>query len=370
MTIRKVQIFYASIGSGHRIAAQSISQAIKKINPNVEIELQDIFRSSKLNVLFQEILSFLPSFIFPELYTKIWKRGLFKWLYELSCSSGLIKRNIIKKIQSFSPDLLICTHTYPCTVISNWKQDHELPLLMAVATDQYIHPYWPVKNVDAIISPNLLMNQELMRRGFEKKRIYPFGIPVSPSLGEMSQKRKSNERIKVIVLAGSLRVAPYLIIRKRVNELLDYLEFHRSEKIIWQFVFGAAKGLKVRTQQRFINRKDVEIYEFPDCFQEMMANSDFIFTKPGGLSVAEALALKKPIVLLSSGAGQERENTNFVINTGAGILLNKTEDLMKFTQELLHKPSSAKKRFKRPSASLINSAQHVARLALRLMDES
>ena len=102
----------------------------------------------------------------------------------------------------------------------------------------------------------------------------------------------------------------------------------------------------------------------------MTVNSDFVFTKPGGLIVAEALALKKPIVLLSAGAGQERENSNFVINTGAGILLNKTEDLMKFTQELMHNPSSAKKKFNRPSASLINSAQHVAHLALRLMDES
>jgi processive 1,2-diacylglycerol beta-glucosyltransferase len=102
----------------------------------------------------------------------------------------------------------------------------------------------------------------------------------------------------------------------------------------------------------------------------MMANSDFVFTKPGGLTVAEALALKKPIVLLSAGAGQERENSNYVINSGAGILLNRKEDLINFTDGLLQNPVFVQKRFTQPSNSMIKSAQHVAHLALRFMEES
>ena len=370
MTTRKVQIFYASIGSGHLIAARSISQAIKNINPDVEIELQDIFRHSRIDVIFQEIMAFLPSFVFPELYTRIWKRGSFKWLYDLSSSFGPIKGKILRKIQLCSPDLLICTHTCPCAVISNWKQNHILPPLIAVATDQYIHPYWPIKNIDAFIAPNIPMKKELIQRGFEKERIFPFGIPVSPKMKMSVPKNDKKKRMKVIVLSGSFRVAPYLIIHKRVNELLDYLEFHQSEKIIWQFVFGAANGLKTISQHKFINRKDVEIYDFPENVQNMMANSDFVFTKPGGLTVAEALALKKPIVLLSAGAGQERENTNYVINSRSGILLDKKADLIHFTEEILRNPRSVQERFTQPSNSLINSAQQVAHLVLRLMDES
>jgi processive 1,2-diacylglycerol beta-glucosyltransferase len=102
----------------------------------------------------------------------------------------------------------------------------------------------------------------------------------------------------------------------------------------------------------------------------MMANSDFIFTKPGGLTVAEALALKKPLVLLSAGAGQERENTEFVVNSGSGILLDKKASLLRFVENLLHNSQSVHVRFTQPSKQLINSAQQVAHLALRLMDES
>jgi len=370
MTIRKVQIFYASIGSGHLIAARSISQAIKNINPDVEIELQDIFKHSRIDVFFQEIMAFLPSFVFPEIYTRIWQRGSLKWLYELSCSFGPIKRKILRNIQLYSPDLLICTHTYPCTVISNWKQNHTLTPLIAVATDQFIHPYWPIKNVDAFIVPNIPMKKELIQRGFEKERIFPFGIPVSPKMKTSVLKNDNEIRFKVIVLAGSFRVAPYLIIHKRVKDLLDFLVFHQSDKILWQFVFGAANDLKTISQHKFMNRKDVEIYDFPENVQNMMANSDFVFIKPGGLTVAEALALKKPIILLSAGAGQERENTNYVINSRSGILLDKKADLINFTEELLCNPRSVQERFTQPSDSLMNSAQHVAHLALRLMDES
>lgn len=369
MTLKKVQIFYASIGSGHLIAARSISQALININPDIKIEIQDIFKHSRVNVLFQEIMAFIPSFVFPELYTRIWKSGSLKMLYELFCSFGPIKRRILKNIHSFSPDLVICTHTYPCTVISNWKKYHKSPSLIAVATDQYIHPYWSIKNIDAFIAPNTLMKKELIQRGLEKEKIYPFGIPVSPKINISAQKNAKKRRSKVIVLAGSFRVAPYLIIHKRVKELLDFLVFHQSEKIIWQFVFGAATDLKSSTQLKFPDRKDIEIYDFPENVQRMMANSDFIFTKPGGLTVAEALALKKPIVLLSAGAGQERENSNYVINSRAGILLNNKEDLINFTDELIQNPAVVQKRFVKSSDSLIKSAQHVASLALRLMDE-
>ena len=370
MTTRKVQIFYASIGSGHLIAARSISQAMKDINPNVKIELEDIFRNSRLDVFFQEAMAFLPSFVFPEFYSRIWKRGSLKWLYDLSCSFGPMKGKILRKIQSFSPDLLICTHTYPCTVISNWKQNHDLPSLIAVATDQYIHPYWPMNNVDAFITPNIPMKKELIKRGFEKKSIFPFGIPVSSKMKTLMPKNNRKKEWKVIILAGSFRVAPYLIIHKRVKDLVDFLASHQSDKILWQFVFGAANDLKTISQHKFMNRKDVEIYDFPENVQNMMANSDFVFIKPGGLTVAEALALKKPIILLSAGAGQERENTNYVINSRSGILLDKKADLINFTEELLCNPRSVQERFTQPSDSLMNSAQHVAHLALRLMDES
>lgn len=369
MITKKVQIFYASIGSGHLVAARSISQAIKDINPEIEIELQDIFGQSKLNVFFQEILAFLPNLVFPELYTRIWRSGSFKWLYDLACSFGPIRRKILRKIQLYSPDLLICTHTFPCTVISNWKTNHYLPPLMAVATDQFVHDYWPIKRIDAFISPNLLMEKELIRRGLEKKRIYTFGIPVAPSLREMTHKLKSRKKIKIIVLAGSYRVAPYLTIYKRVKELLAYLEFHQSRKIIWQFVFGASNRLKKIAQHKLINRKDIDIYDFPENVQMLMADSDFVFTKPGGLTVAEALALKKPIILLSAGSGQERENSDFVINSGLGVLLDKEVDLIHFTEELMQNPQSIQNRFSQPSKSMLDSAQQVAHLALRLMEK-
>jgi processive 1,2-diacylglycerol beta-glucosyltransferase len=368
MTPRKVQLFYASIGSGHLVAARSISEAIKNINPEIKIEFQDIFQHSKVNVFLQEVMAFLPSFVFPELYTRIWKRGSLKWLYQFSCSFGSIRGDILKKVRSFSPDLIICTHTYPCSVISNWKQNQPSPFLIAVATDQFIHPYWPIRNVDAFITPNFPMKKELILRGYEKDKIYAFGIPVSPKLKKSGSEDKKQKRIKVIVLAGSYRMAPYISIHKRVKDMLEYLVSHQSNQILWQFVFGAAKDLETSSHQKFLNRTDVQIYDYPDDVQMMMADSDFVFTKPGGLTVAEALALKKPIVLLTKGAGQERGNSNYVINSGSGILLNKKADLIQFMETLQNNPRSVNKWFTQPSNPLINSAQHVARLALRLID--
>lgn len=177
--MKRIQIFYASIGSGHLSAARSIAQAITRLDASIQIELRDIFRQNRTNALLQETFSFIPSLLFPNLYTFIWRHGTFKIGYEILTRNGPSKKYIIKSIESFSPDLIICTHTFPCSVISHWKRNRTAPPLIAAATDQFIHPYWSIEQVDAFIAPNKAMAKKLIQNGLAAKKVYNFGIPVS-----------------------------------------------------------------------------------------------------------------------------------------------------------------------------------------------
>jgi processive 1,2-diacylglycerol beta-glucosyltransferase len=351
-------------------AAGSIMQAIKTIDPDANIELRDIFRPSKINSIIQEILAFIPGFAFPGLYTRIWLRGSWRWIYSLYAKISPLRNNIIKSVESFSPDLIICTHTFPCTVISQWKDIHPFPPLFAVATDQYLHPYWPLKNVDAFIAPNEKMKFELIRRGYEKKKIYPFGIPVNVS-GKNNPNRKNGEKnLKIVVLAGSFRIAPYLVIRSRIIELMEFLENNQKDKFVWQFVFGKSLDLANKARKKFALRKDIEIFNLLDNLRTMLANADLIFAKPGGLIVAEAMALKKPIVLLTPGAGQERGNTNYVLETQTGILLDTKDVLLQFIKDLSMDPHLILRRFRFLGSSYKDSARKIAELAIKYVNKN
>lgn len=366
--MKKVQIFYASIGSGHLSAARSIAQAITQMDATIQIELRDIFRQNRANALLQEIFSFIPSLLFPNLYTFVWRHGTFKWGYDIIARTGPLKSNIIKAVESFSPDLIICTHTFPCSVISQWRKKHVSPPLMAVATDQFLHPYWSTAQVDAFIAPNEAMVKELMRRGLAEKKVHNFGIPVSilKKWKPISKTKKSS--VRAIVLAGSFRVAPYLVIHPRVYQLINFIKQQKEKDIDWCFVFGDAKRLFSYAHTAIGSRSNVTLYKFPKNMQELIALSDIVFTKPGGLTVAEALAYKKPIVLLTSGAGQERENTNFVVQSGAGILINSKKKLEGFLISFSSNPKKMMNRFKVIDAPLQKSAERTARLASQLLN--
>jgi processive 1,2-diacylglycerol beta-glucosyltransferase len=50
-----------------------------------------------------------------------------------------------------------------------------------------------------------------------------------------------------------------------------------------------------------------------------MAVSDLIITKPGGLTISEALALELPMLLYKPLPGQEQDNAAFLIKAGAAL---------------------------------------------------
>jgi processive 1,2-diacylglycerol beta-glucosyltransferase len=369
MSLKKVQIFYASIGSGHLSAARSIAQAISQMDNEILIELRDIFRPSMINTAIQEFSSFLQTSIFPGIYTYVWKRGTFRWLYEIFAQTGPIRREILKNINAFKPDVIICTHTYPCTVISHWKKKHLKMPLIAVATDQYVHPYWSRVNVDHFIVPNEAMREELLQRGYENKNLHNFGIPVSIPHKDDSSSKIIEGKYLATILAGTYQIAPYRVIHPLVRQMFVYLQGSKPSNIIWQFVFGAANELKTEAKNDFSSRNDVQIYDFPENMQAMIAGSDFIFTKPGGLTVAEALASKKPIILLNRGAGQERENTNFVIGSGAGLLASSRSELVAILNRMSTDPKLFKQGFKFLSEPQRKSAVMVAELVKKILND-
>ncbi len=257
MAPKKILIFYASIGSGHLVAARSIAQAIHELDSNVEVKLADIFRYSQRNVFFQELLAFFPNYLFPDLYTHFWKNGSIKWLYNFFCKVGPVKYSIRKMMEIYSPDVVACTHSYPCTVVANWKiKNRGLPLV-AVPTDLFVHPYWPCENVDAFITPTEIMKKEMVKRGYLQKRIYSFGIPVSPDVSRMKRSYKMHQKVNALVLAGSYRVAPYMTIRTRVKEMIDYVFTYPTPNISWHFVFGAATKLKNIAKKKLNHYKNL-----------------------------------------------------------------------------------------------------------------
>ena len=60
---------------------------------------------------------------------------------------------------------------------------------------------------------------------------------------------------------------------------------------------------------------------------QLMAAADLVLTKPGGLTTSEALALGRPLFILNPIPGQESANSDFLLERGAAVKVNRIEDL-------------------------------------------
>jgi len=56
---------------------------------------------------------------------------------------------------------------------------------------------------------------------------------------------------------------------------------------------------------------------FASNMHELMAVSDLIITKPGGLTTSEVLAMGKPLMIVNPIPGQEAANSDFLLERGA-----------------------------------------------------
>ena len=98
-----------------------------------------------------------------------------------------------------------------------------------------------------------------------------------------------------------------------------------------------------------------------------MDASDLIITKPGGVTTAEVLAKKIPMIIIKPIPGQEANNTCYLTEKGAAVKIDDPKKIHVLIDELLNNPE--KLRSMRESASRIGKPQasfDIGRLLLEL----
>jgi processive 1,2-diacylglycerol beta-glucosyltransferase len=130
----------------------------------------------------------------------------------------------------------------------------------------------------------------------------------------------------LLVLGGGFGMGP-------VAEILTELDKVPGN---FQTIVVAGRNEKLRRELATHNRKHpTHVLGFASNMHELMAVSDLIITKPGGLTSSEALAMGKPLFILNPIPGQEAANSDFLLEHGAATKVNRVEDLPFRIEQLL-----------------------------------
>ncbi|PYO33774.1 MAG: hypothetical protein DMD86_10035, partial [Candidatus Rokuibacteriota bacterium] len=104
-------------------------------------------------------------------------------------------------------------------------------------------------------------------------------------------------------------------------------------------VTGREEQLEARLRKLASGRESrVKIFGYVDNVRQLMAAADFLVTKAGGLTVAEALAAELPMICFGSLPGQESRNERFAAMAGVALVAGSGAQLERVIGAVLRDP--------------------------------
>lgn len=251
-------------------------------------------------------------------------------------ASKLIAKKLVGFVDEYKPDIIIGTHSFACMVMTDLRENEEMDCPeIGIVTDFTVHPFWESTDMDYYVVPDELLTYSLMKKGISKNKVLPIGIPVRERFSHKTEKSEARrllgleDKTTFLVMSGSMG---YGNMKKTIMEMDNY---PGAFQIIC--VCGSNKRTKA-TLDSYEWKKDVRVYGFVDNIDLMMDASDFIVTKPGGLTTSEAFAKKLPLIAVNPLPGQEDRNADFLVNCGAIIKVNKLYSVSEAIYQLLQSP--------------------------------
>ena len=316
----KIIITYASAGTGHRRAAEAIYNYFKENCPAYDLKIIDALE--KTNFLFKNIYS--KGYLFLVNHA-LWLWGFSFWLTSVKASRPItnilisaIDRLNAKNLSDFliqeRPDFIISTHFFPPEIATHLKRIKKInSKLVTVITDFGVHPLWISGGTDMYIVASNFSKEQLILEGVQENSIKDFGIPIDTKFSKQYEKNTLCKRLDIepdkftiLITTGSFAIG-------QVEEIVDSL--YKEVQIL--VVSAHNKILYARLRKR--NYPNVRVFGFIDNMQELMAVSDMIITKPGGLTIAESLAMGLLPIFITAIPGQETENAKILAKKSIGI---------------------------------------------------
>ena len=344
--MKKVLILTTSTGQGHNQAANS---------------LIDTFSLEEFQCIRQDFLKSNSKFLnnaFVKGYeisaTKL--PSAYGWFYRLTdrkLTNKLLNiifyftsRKMLKLIKMEKPDIIIGTHPLTVNILTMLKRKGMNIPFISVVTDFKAHYTYVNPLVDAYITASEFTKKSLIDRGIDRNIIYPFGIPISEHFFHKDDNIpliKDANYLSLLLMSGSMGLTNISFV---LDELLKNKNNLRITVVCGNNHNLENELLKKCSENTYKNKK-IHIIGFSHDIASLMEYSDVIISKPGGLTVSEAIVKNLPLIIPFAIPGQEMENTDFLTSNGYAYHVDNLQDINLIINSLIEKPELLKDMKKR-----------------------
>lgn len=332
MAKKRVLILHGQPGMGHLMTARAMAEAFAKKYPEIETKDADAFDfCSKIfrygyPFLYNHVVSKTP-ILFKIFYNSHKSKLTYKFLEKLT-SIFINKKRFVSFIKDFSPDFILATNPLPLQMASIIEEKHIIDILSAnVCTDYGFHPVWYSPDINYYFVATEEIKKSLISHKVDQGKIKITGIPIRERFNNTFDRRQILESLNfnslqpvLLIVGGQLRYKDLLKVIRGIKEKNNLIQF-----II---IAGRDKSLQKKLENpQFKKDQTIKIFGLVPDIERFMAASDLIFSKAGGSTTAECLAMSLPMLVYKTIPGQEEDNVNYLIKNRAGIKVNSIKEI-------------------------------------------
>ncbi len=322
----KILVMHASVGAGHRRAALAVASALSLEEPGARVEVVDAL----------ELASPWFSRAYAQGYLQLVRRAprlfglIFDWTDrapEGAAASERLRvelqrrgtRELSRFLERGRWDAVVHTHFLaPELTAASARSGRFEAAELVVVTDYDAHRLW-ARNPYARYCAAGRAAASLRRLGVPSAAVAETGIPIDPGFCERPSKEAARRewgldgaRPVAVLAGGGHGVGPLESVYRALLSVPTPIELVA--------VCGRSESSRLRLARVPVPaRHRARAIGYTERMRELLSAADLLVTKPGGLTVSEALACGLPMILTGAIPGQEERNADFLTRRQAAV---------------------------------------------------
>jgi 1,2-diacylglycerol 3-beta-galactosyltransferase len=340
-----VVFYFSDTGGGHRSAAEAIIEAILlEYNNRVTTEMVDFFKAYAPRP-FNRAAEMYPYMV----------KAPHLWSASFHATDGRARARVITTtmwpiarqaarslVQNHPADLIVTVHPFANSFVLRVLGNDHPPFINVVTDMVTTHALWYDNRADLILVPTETARKRALKYNMPPEKVRVVGLPVADEYckpkGRKSVLRKKIgwpiDKPIVLMVGGGEGMGPLA----KTAYAIDASGLDLGLVI----VCGRNQRLKATLETKKWVHQTI-IYGFTHEMPDLMRASDFIVTKAGPGTIAEALNAELPIILYSKLSGQEDGNVTFVEEEGAGVWAPTPQDVVRTLTRWISRPVELQK---------------------------
>jgi processive 1,2-diacylglycerol beta-glucosyltransferase len=372
---KRIVILTLGVGAGHVRASSGIERALREGEEDLEVRLVDALELAPAWFEWLYVRSYWLMLRYaPALWRSLFERRD-RQRHRATAPRWVFRRGsakVLEQLRAFAPELVIATEIGAVEIAALGRREHwfEAPIL-AVGTDFHVEPPWVQPEVDYYGAGSEEARAQLVGWGVPPNRILVAGIPIDPAFALRFDRAVVLRSLGLdagkplaLVMGGGMGPAP-------LDKMVQSLEDCRLPLEVIA-VAGRDEAMR-RRLEKLRGRVALDLHPFGWTSQvpEMMAAADLLVTKPGGLTVAEAMAAGVPLLLTRPIPGPEERHVRYLVEQGAAVYAPSLSDVPGLASALLTNPARRTAMVKRQrDLARPQAVRAIAQVARELREKS